>query len=111
MTQELIANMLGGNYHSSTELAGMQLAVWQIMGGGLEFWGSANHNSAADQAKLMWLNIVNAGVPTLDYTAYMPIPDGSSQRFVTASLPEPSSLLILGIGLLGVGSIGFRRRS
>ncbi len=109
----IVSQMISGHSGSGDELIGMQLAVWQLMDNSgntfIALSGSGYSDSAANQFKQEWMQ-KGLNAPNVSYIVYTPDPEHPSQRMVTTSVPEPSLLSLLGLGLIGVGAGATRGR-
>jgi hypothetical protein len=117
-----IANlMLTGQYNSRAELVGLNLALWTL----LDPTNQAYHNltsvtfssSYSDPSTGKFANtwrdeyLSQSMSFSGTYTVYTPVNQGSSQRFLTVQAPEPSLIMLLGIGVLGVGILAGKNSS
>ena len=86
---------------NATDAATLQLAIWDVVCGST-FTTTSSLNIAAEN----WINTVNAGNgPAANLVGLT----GSGQDYVVQSTPEPGSIALLGVGLLGL-LVAMRKR-
>jgi len=91
----------------ATEQAALQSAIWATIYG--PTWAPTN----ADVLRQYSLYMTNVGTASLDSVSWLsPGTLGSTalrQGLITMSVPEPSSMLLLGAGLIGLGMVVRRK--
>ncbi|WP_158933315.1 PEP-CTERM sorting domain-containing protein [Acidisphaera sp. S103] len=89
---------------TSTESAGVQLAIWSVEYDNFSYSG-ASAATVAEANKLIAL------APTLAGSANAVIGLDGTQSFAIDQIPEPASLAVLGAGLTGIGLVRRGRRA
>jgi len=105
-----LANMLllPGNVTNSTAQTNYSFAIWDIMDGQTTDPDGGAQGLIADA----YYNVVTNGYVGSDVTVYTPSPNlNASQEFLVVNAPEPSTLLLLGLGLLCLGLAALRKQS
>ena len=99
--------LLPGNVTNWTVQTNYSFAIWDIMDGQTTDPDGGTQNLITDA-----YNAVTKGYVGSNVTVYTPSPNlNVSQEFLVVSTPEPSTLLLLGAGLLCLGVAAFRKQS
>lgn len=104
-----LANMLllPGNVTDWTAQTNYSFAIWDIMDGQTTDPDGGAQNLIADAYSAVTDGYVGSNV-----TVYTPSPNlNASQEFLVVNAPEPSTLLLLGAGLLCLGLAALRKQS
>lgn len=103
-----LAEQIFANLGNATKVGDLQFALWAI------FSSQAKNSPGFDNAAAAYYNTAINGVYTTaqfsNVTFWTPNPLSASQEYITVTpVPEPSSVLLLGIGLLCVGIVMRRK--
>lgn len=98
--------LLPGNVTNGTAQTNYSFAIWDIMDG-----QTTDPDGGAQGLITQAFIAVNNGYVGSDVTVYTASPLDASQEFLVVNTPEPSTLLLLGAGLLFLGLAAWRKQS
>jgi len=108
LATQMVNNLAGGMVGAATA---DQFAIWSFTGGPDPF---AISNPPFDTSSLdaQALAAVNGGFTVTGWQILTPVPGGEGQEMLVmpSSIPEPSSLLLISTGLLGLAAVWAKRR-
>lgn len=106
--------LLNQAFGGSPDLAGLQLSEWSLMDGGSATLQSLIASNGYTTDVSNWLAVASTDAPTnLSYYVgdiiITPVPGGSGQEQLE-ELPEPSTLMLFGSGILGIAVLIRRKQ-
>jgi hypothetical protein len=101
--------------NDQTDAVNLNHTIWALFAGdtgynsdaGVQYWFTQAQTYAAAAYASGSLNNVDFYTPV---AGTQPSGDGTPQEFIGTSVPEPTSLALLGVGLIGLGVISRKRR-
>jgi hypothetical protein len=85
----------------------LQLAVWDAVYGSISVGDANDDGLVALYKKMIGLNVINSSFTGSGFM--LAISEGSQDQLVAAPVPKPATMLLMGIGLLGLGVVGRKR--
>ncbi|MBC2733395.1 MAG: PEP-CTERM sorting domain-containing protein [Desulfobacteraceae bacterium] len=85
----------------------LQLAVWDAVYGSISVGDANDDGLVALYKKMIELDVINSSFTGSGFM--LAISEGSQDQLVAAPVPEPATMLLMGIGLLGLGVVGRKR--